>query len=246
VLLRPLPDLGQDGAQGRRLFRGRGGDQLHPLPRRDRRGPQRERGGAGDRPALLEPAGRRDPARRGAGRPRRRGPPPRRQPRLRQRAVRRRAGRGGPVSAPRRTAAEVEDGGLGPNRRQARTMSNRVLPAAWRAHAERNLPRYTSYPTAVAFEAADGEEEARAWLAATRADQTLSAYVHVPFCKRLCWYCGCQTSVFHEYDRVRAFFQTLKLDVDLWADAIGPHAGLTHLHFGGGSPNALSPEDFGA
>src|SRR5690606_31579387 len=173
-----------------------------------------------------------------------RGPPPRRQPRLRQRAVRRRAGRGGPVSAPRRTAAEVEDGGLGPNRRQARTMSNRVLPAAWRAHAERNLPRYTSYPTAVAFEAADGEEEARAWLAATRADQTLSAYVHVPFCKRLCWYCGCQTSVFHEYDRVRAFFQTLRLEVDLWADAMGPHAGAAHLHFGGGSPNALSPEDF--
>jgi len=123
-------------------------------------------------------------------------------------------------------------------------MSNRVLPAAWRAHAERNLPRYTSYPTAVAFEAADGEEEARAWLAATRADQTLSAYVHVPFCKRLCWYCGCQTSVFHEYDRVRAFFQTLRLEVDLWADAIGPHAGAAHLHFGGGSPNALSPEDF--
>ena len=125
-------------------------------------------------------------------------------------------------------------------------MSNRTLPPAWRAHAERNLPRYTSYPTAVAFEAAAGEGEARAWLAATRADQALSAYVHVPFCKRLCWYCGCQTSVFHEYDRVRAFFQTLSLEVDLWADAIGPHAGLTHLHFGGGSPNALSAEDFRA
>lgn len=125
-------------------------------------------------------------------------------------------------------------------------MSNRTLPPAWRAHAERNLPRYTSYPTAVAFEAAAGEGEARAWLAATRADQALSAYVHVPFCKRLCWYCGCQTSVFHEYDRVRAFFQTLRLEVDLWADAIGPHAGAAHLHFGGGSPNALSPEDFSA
>lgn len=125
-------------------------------------------------------------------------------------------------------------------------MSPRPLPAAWRAHAERNLPRYTSYPTAVAFETAAGEAEARAWLAATRADQPISAYVHVPFCKRLCWYCGCATSVFHEYDRVRAFFQTLMLEVDMWADAIGPHAGAAHLHFGGGSPNALSPEDFRA
>ena len=123
-------------------------------------------------------------------------------------------------------------------------MSSRALPAAWRSHASRNLPRYTSYPTAVAFEPAAGEGEARAWLAATRPDQAISAYVHVPFCKRLCWYCGCATSVFHEYDRVRAFLQTLTLEVDLWADAIGPHAGAAHLHFGGGSPNALSPDDF--
>ena len=123
-------------------------------------------------------------------------------------------------------------------------MSIRTLPPAWRSHAERNLPRYTSYPTAVAFEPAAGEADARGWLAATRADQTISAYVHVPFCRRLCWYCGCHTTVFHEYDRVRSFFQTLMLEVDLWADAIGPHAGAAHLHFGGGSPNALSPEDF--
>ena len=48
-------------------------------------------------------------------------------------------------------------------------MSSRALPDAWRSHAERNLPRYTSYPTAVAFEPAAGEAEARGWLAATRA-----------------------------------------------------------------------------
>lgn len=125
-------------------------------------------------------------------------------------------------------------------------MSFRTLPPAWRAHAERNLPRYTSYPTAVAFETAVGEAETRRWLGGARADQAISAYVHVPFCRRLCWYCGCHTSVFHEYDRVRAFFQTLMLEVDLWADAIGAHAGAAHLHFGGGSPNALSPEDFRA
>jgi len=119
-----------------------------------------------------------------------------------------------------------------------------ALPPRWRSHAERNLPRYTSYPTAVAFEPADGEAEARRWLAATRPEEVISAYVHVPFCKRMCWYCGCHTSVFHAYDRVRAFYETLRLEVDLWADAIGPHAGAAHLHFGGGSPNALSPEDF--
>ena len=123
-------------------------------------------------------------------------------------------------------------------------MSSPTLPPAWRPHAGRNLPRYTSYPTAVAFEAAADESEARRWLASTRADQTISAYVHVPFCKRMCWYCGCHTSVFHEYDRVRAFHGTLTREVDLWADGLGPHAGAAHLHFGGGSPNALAPQDF--
>ncbi len=123
-------------------------------------------------------------------------------------------------------------------------MASRGLPPAWRSHAARSLPRYTSYPTAVAFEAVAGDGEARNWLGTTRADQTVSAYVHVPFCRRLCWYCGCHTSVVHDYDRVGAFFETLSREVDLWADGIGPNAGAAHLHFGGGSPNALSPDHF--
>lgn len=112
-------------------------------------------------------------------------------------------------------------------------------------HAARNLPRYTSYPTALAFSPLEGgEDTARTWLAGTRADDVISAYVHVPFCRRLCWYCGCHTTVAHEYDRIGAFYETIQREVDIVADAIGPHAGAAHLHFGGGSPNALSPEHF--
>ncbi|MDO1559524.1 oxygen-independent coproporphyrinogen III oxidase [Brevundimonas sp. 2R-24] len=116
--------------------------------------------------------------------------------------------------------------------------------AAWLAEAGRTLPRYTSYPTALAFEPADGEVETREWLSAITPDQALSVYVHVPFCRRLCWYCGCHTSVFHEYDRVGSYFDTLKREVDIWADHLPAHAGTQHLHFGGGSPNALLPEHF--
>lgn len=112
------------------------------------------------------------------------------------------------------------------------------------AHAERNLPRYTSYPTALAFAPAEGEEAPIDWLAGTRAQDPISAYVHVPFCRRLCWYCGCHTTVAHEYDRIGAFHGRLMGEVDLLADALGDHAGAAHLHFGGGSPNALSPEHF--
>lgn len=111
-------------------------------------------------------------------------------------------------------------------------------------HANRNLPRYTSYPTALAFQPGEGAEAPRDWITGTRADDPISAYVHVPFCRRLCWYCGCHTTVAHEYDRIGAFYETLEREIDIVADALGPHAGAAHLHFGGGSPNALSPAHF--
>lgn len=118
-----------------------------------------------------------------------------------------------------------------------------VLSSVQRAHAERNLPRYTSYPTAVAFDAAQ-VEDAPGWFAQTRSDDHLSVYVHVPFCRRLCWYCGCHTSIAHTYERVGTYADLLALEIELAARRLGAHDGLAHLHFGGGSPNALSPEDF--
>ena len=119
-----------------------------------------------------------------------------------------------------------------------------VATAVQLRHASRNLPRYTSYPTALAFQPGEGAEAAVDWFAATRAEDTISAYVHVPFCRRLCWYCGCHTTVAHEYDRIDNFQQVLEREIDLVARTLGPHAGAAHLHFGGGSPNALSPEHF--
>ncbi|HEY8616602.1 oxygen-independent coproporphyrinogen III oxidase [Phenylobacterium sp.] len=111
-------------------------------------------------------------------------------------------------------------------------------------HASRNLPRYTSYPTALAFQPAEGADAPLGWFADVDPADVISAYVHVPFCRRLCWYCGCHTTVAHEYDRIDSFQQILDREIDLVARALGPHAGAAHLHFGGGSPNSLSPEHF--
>jgi oxygen-independent coproporphyrinogen-3 oxidase len=110
-------------------------------------------------------------------------------------------------------------------------------------HAARTLPRYTSYPTALAFEPASAETTGR-WIDELTGRESLSAYVHVPFCKRLCWYCGCHTSVVHGYDRVATFHDHLLREIDLWAEALPAGRGLSGLHFGGGSPNALTREDF--
>ena len=122
-------------------------------------------------------------------------------------------------------------------------MTPTTLSAEQRAHAQRNLPRYTSYPTALAFDDTQSDA-ARTWFSTTRPQDRLSLYTHVPFCRRLCWYCGCHTSIAHSYDRVGAYVDVLTREVDLVARALGEHDGLAHLHFGGGSPNALRPADF--
>jgi len=120
------------------------------------------------------------------------------------------------------------------------------MKQAWTTFATRPVPRYTSYPTAADFTPRVAEDEARVWAASVAPDQPISVYIHVPFCEKLCFYCGCATSVPNGYARIAAYLETLHKEIDLWAAAIGPHAGMAHLHFGGGSPNALSAADFKA
>lgn len=115
---------------------------------------------------------------------------------------------------------------------------------AWIPYASRAVPRYTSYPTAADFTAATGEAEARRWAGDVAPGEPLSVYLHVPFCEALCWYCGCATSVPNGYHRVGDYAGRLKAEIALWAAALGPHGGIGHLHFGGGSPNALQSGDF--
>ena len=119
-----------------------------------------------------------------------------------------------------------------------------ALPDRLLTHATRNLPRYTSYPTALAFEPAQGDADLRRWLGDIQPHDTLSIYAHIPFCERLCWYCGCHTSVPNGYARIARFLDQLKREITLWADALPAHAGTAHLHFGGGSPNSLNTTDF--
>lgn len=120
------------------------------------------------------------------------------------------------------------------------------MKQAWTTFATRPVPRYTSYPTAADFSPRVAEDQARVWAASIAPDAPISVYLHVPFCEKLCFYCGCATSVPNGYTRIAAYLETLHKEIDLWAEALGPHAGMAHLHFGGGSPNALSADDFRA
>ncbi|MEO1028672.1 MAG: oxygen-independent coproporphyrinogen III oxidase [Pseudomonadota bacterium] len=115
---------------------------------------------------------------------------------------------------------------------------------SWSTHASANLPRYTSYPTAADFDSDITPETVASWVGDTPDKQPISAYVHIPFCDQLCWYCGCATNVANGYDRVERFVQTLQTEIGLWENAFNKPPGMGHLHFGGGSPNSLKPQHF--
>ena len=82
-------------------------------------------------------------------------------------------------------------------------------------YAEIEVPRYTSYPTAAQFHGDIDDEVYRAWLADVPSDEPLSLYVHIPFCQTLCWYCACHTTIVHGYDRVAAYLDVLRLELQL-------------------------------
>lgn len=82
------------------------------------------------------------------------------------------------------------------------------------------------------------------WLGAIRPTDALSIYVHVPFCGRLLWSCGCHTSAPNGYDRIADLLGHPASELDLWSEAMPPHAGAAHVHFGSGSPDSLSRDDY--
>ena len=105
------------------------------------------------------------------------------------------------------------------------------------------VPRYTSYPTAPHFGEAVGTAEYRDWLAASAPEAPLSLYLHVPYCDSLCWFCGCHTKIVRRYRPVATYVASLKREIALVAKALGGRRPVGHLHFGGGSPTILAPED---
>jgi oxygen-independent coproporphyrinogen III oxidase len=107
------------------------------------------------------------------------------------------------------------------------------------ARYDGRVPRYTSYPTAPHFSPAVGGSAYARWLAELPAETPLSLYLHVPFCDRLCLYCGCNTSVVRLESSHRAYARLLLREIDLVAGLIGRRAAVSHVHWGGGTPTSL-------
>jgi oxygen-independent coproporphyrinogen-3 oxidase len=110
-------------------------------------------------------------------------------------------------------------------------------------------PRYTSYPTADKFHAGFTEASYIEYLAQrnnpANSNPPLSIYVHLPFCESLCYFCGCNKIVTKDRVRTTEYLRYLAKEMALVARHIGPDRRTAQLHFGGGTPTFLTPDELG-
>jgi oxygen-independent coproporphyrinogen-3 oxidase len=104
------------------------------------------------------------------------------------------------------------------------------------------VPRYTSYPTAPHFNNDVSAARFASWIGSLKPGAEISLYVHVPFCRRLCWFCACRTQGTQSESPVRAYIEVLKQELALLARALPEGVRLARLHWGGGTPTLLSAE----
>ncbi|HEY9100357.1 MAG TPA: oxygen-independent coproporphyrinogen III oxidase [Thiobacillus sp.] len=104
-------------------------------------------------------------------------------------------------------------------------------------------PRYTSYPTAPYFHSGFGDTDWAEALAKPASGRGLSLYAHIPFCDSLCYYCGCNMVVTRDYRKTQPYLTTLDQEMARTAQLIAPNRMVRQLHWGGGTPTYLNPDD---
>ena len=107
-------------------------------------------------------------------------------------------------------------------------------------------PRYTSYPTAPMFSTGFTATDYKREIVETNArpdGQPLSLYFHFPFCEKLCYFCGCNMRVTHDRSLIRQYNDYLKKEIDLLRPLISDDRKVLQMHWGGGTPSYLYPEE---
>lgn len=110
---------------------------------------------------------------------------------------------------------------------------------------DRPGPRYTSYPTAVEFHDGVGESAYREHLARANrehAGEPLSLYIHIPFCAKHCSYCGCHVIATPKREIAREYLDYVGRELELVAALLPERRRLIQMHWGGGTPTYLEPE----
>jgi len=107
-----------------------------------------------------------------------------------------------------------------------------------------NVPRYTSYPTALEFRADVAEVAFLDALDNVAPETPISLYVHIPYCQQICWYCGCNTGAVSKEKRLTSYLAALESEIVQVATQLNGRGKVSHISFGGGSPNAIAPVEF--
>lgn len=118
-------------------------------------------------------------------------------------------------------------------------MSERLVAT----YGDARLPRYTSYPTAPKFSADVGASDYREWIGSI-GRQTTSLYLHIPFCRSMCWYCGCHTIITERDRPILDYLNVLDSEIELVSRAAASPLDVREIHFGGGTPTIIKPEEF--
>lgn len=103
------------------------------------------------------------------------------------------------------------------------------------------VPRYTSYPPANRFTGVINDSGFRELLTRSNEDgpSNIGIYIHIPFCPRICWYCGCNSSAFAGAATTQAYINSICNEIQITAGLLDSKRNLTQVHFGGGTPNSL-------
>src|SRR5690606_34892935 len=106
-------------------------------------------------------------------------------------------------------------------------------------------PRYTSYPTADHFHDGFGPADYRRAIVerADRRGEPLGLYFHIPFCRRICYYCGCNKIGSRHQEASAQYLDALEVELRLVGDLLGSRQSISHLHFGGGTPTFMLDEE---
>ena len=103
------------------------------------------------------------------------------------------------------------------------------------------VPRYTSYPPANRFEQGVGAKYQREWLEQLPSHAPVSVYIHIPFCRRLCWFCACRTQGTKTLSPVEGYVEDLIAEINTVSKIPSERLQMARLHLGGGTPTLLSP-----
>lgn len=111
-----------------------------------------------------------------------------------------------------------------------------------RRYARLQVPRYTSYPTAAEFTPAVGAADQTRWLLQLDRAEPISVYLHVPYCRELRLYCGCNTKKALRDDVIAGYREALEREIARVGDVVHGPLHISRLHWGGGTPSILGAE----